>query len=117
MRELKMIRPSPVTLLPREDLFSLQLEGPVDMRTVPGIRRALLGRAKIRRIKEIRVDFSRVTALDTSGVAMLVEIWRSLAQKGGVLRLSGLSENAKRLMQMARLDEILEISDGPDREA
>jgi anti-sigma B factor antagonist len=86
------------------------------MRTVPGIRRAFLSRAKKSEIKEISVDFSRVTAMDTSGVAMLVEIWRSLAQRGGVLRLSGLSGNARRLMQMARLDEVFEISQDPGRE-
>jgi anti-sigma B factor antagonist len=111
-----MVQSPLVTHSHREDLFFLQPEGPVDMRTVPEIRRVLLGRAKRSEIKEIHVDFSRVTALDTSGVAMFVEIWRSLAQKGGVLRLSGLSENAKRLMLMARLNEVFEISDDPGRE-
>jgi anti-sigma B factor antagonist len=95
--------------------FSIQLEGPVDMKTVPEIRRMLLGTAKKREVTEIRVDFSRVTALDTAGVAMLVEIWRGLARKDGVLRLSGLSEKARRLMQLARLDQVFAIGDDLER--
>jgi len=85
------------------------------METVPEIRRMLLGTAKKGEVKEIRVDFSRVTAFDTAGVAMLVEIWRALAQRHGVLRLSGLSENARKLIQMARLDQIFEIRDDLER--
>jgi anti-anti-sigma factor len=84
------------------------------MMTVPEIRRTLLGAAKRREVKEIQVDFSRVTILDTSGVAMLVEIWRGLAQKDGLLRLNGLSKNARRLIQMARFDQVFAIGDDPE---
>jgi anti-anti-sigma factor len=86
------------------------------MRTVPGIRRTLFGHARKREIREIHLDFSRVTILDTSGVAMFVEIWRCLAQKGGVLRLSGLSSNARRLMRMARLEELFDLCEDPGME-
>ena len=97
----------------REGILSVQLEGPVDMMTVPTIRKTLLGPTRKKEIKEIHVDFSRVTVLDTSGVAMLVEVWKGLARKGGVLRLTGLSEQARRLIQLARFDHVLEIGNDP----
>ena len=106
-----MVQSSPENGSLREGIFSIQLHGPVAMATVPEIRKVLLGAAKKRAVKEIRIDFSRVSRLDTSGVAMLVETWRGLARRGGALRLSGLSENAKRLIQLARLDQIFEIRD------
>jgi anti-anti-sigma factor len=93
----------------REGVFSVELEGPVDMMTVPGIRNTLLGPAKKKEIKEIHVDFSRVTVLDTSGVAMLVEVWKGLVRRGAVLRLTGLSEQARRLIQLARLEHVFEF--------
>lgn len=102
--------------LDEENILCLRLEGAVDMRTVPGIRRALLGHVKKRGIREVRIDFSRVTHLDTSGIAMFVEIWRCLTQKGGVLRLCGLSGNAWRLMRMARLEELFELREDPGME-
>jgi anti-sigma B factor antagonist len=97
----------------QEGILSVQLEGPVDMMTVPTIRQTLLGFARRKKIKELHVDFSRVTLLDTSGVAMLVEVWKGLAREGGVLRLTGLSEQARRLMQLARLDHVFEIGNDP----
>jgi len=99
----------------RDGRLLIQLDGPLDMKTVPEIRRTLLGAAKRREVKEIQVDFSRVTILDTSGVAMLVEIWRGLARKDGLLRLNGLSESARRLVQMARLDRVFAIVDDLER--
>jgi anti-sigma B factor antagonist len=98
----------------RDGVFSVQLEGPVDMITVPELRKALLCPTKKHEIMEIHVDFSQVTALDTSGVAMLVEVWKGLARRGAVLRLTGLSEQARRLIQLARLDQVFEIGNDPD---
>jgi len=97
----------------REGIFSIQLEGPVDMETVPGIRKTLLGPTRKTEIREIHIDFSRVTVLDTSGIAMLVEVWKGLARGGRVLRLTGLSEKARMLIQLARLDRVFEIRNDP----
>ncbi len=92
-----------------DGILSVALEGPVDLGTVPYIRKRLLGPSRKKEVKAIELDLSRVTRLDSSGLAMLVEIWRGVARRSGVLRLSGLTDNARRLIQMARLDEIFEI--------
>lgn len=96
----------------REGRKLVQLDGPVDLATVPGIRKRLLGWAKKRETKEMHLDLSQVTVLDTAGVAMLVEVWRSLARRDGKLHLTGLSENARRLVQLAQLDLLFEMGDG-----
>lgn len=95
-------------------MVCIPLEGPVDLTTVPGIRNQLLGYAKKRETKELAVDMVKVTQLDTAGVAMLVELWRCLTRRGGKLRLSGLSENGKRLLHLAGLDQILKIEDAAE---
>jgi anti-sigma B factor antagonist len=95
----------------REGMVCMPLEGPVDLNTVPVMRNRLLSCAKKREIKILSVNMDRVTQLDTAGVAMLVELWRVLARRGGKLRLSGLSENARRLVHLAGLNEILKIED------
>jgi anti-sigma B factor antagonist len=87
----------------------VQLEGPVDLTTVPAIRRRLLDCAKKRDTNQMCLDLSQVTVLDTAGVAMLVEVWRSLARRDGKLCLTGLSGNARRLVQLAQLDQLFEM--------
>jgi anti-sigma B factor antagonist len=98
----------------RDGILCIELEGPVDLNTVPWIRKRLLGPSRKREVKAIDVDLSRVTRFDTSGVAMLVEISRGVSPRNGVFRLSGLTDKARRLIQLARLDEIFEIRN--DRE-
>lgn len=95
-------------------MASISLAGPVDRTTVPGIRNCLLGCAKKRETKALCVEMSQVTQLDTAGVAMLIELWKCLARRGGELRLSGLSENAKRLLHLAGVDQLLSIEDGTE---
>ena len=92
-------------------ITSITLAGPVDRTTVPGIRNRLLGCAKKRETKALSIEMSQVTQLDTAGVAMLVELWKCMARRGGELSLSGLSENAKRLLHLAGLDQVLSIKD------
>jgi anti-sigma B factor antagonist len=108
-REPMMSRSLPVNDLSGEGVFSVKLEGPVNMFTVPRIRKTLLAFTKRNEITEMHVDFSQVSALDTAGIAMLVEVWRGLVSRRAVLRLAGLSEQARRLIQLARLDQVFEV--------
>ena len=116
MTELIMAQIPPESRLVREGTLSVRLDGRVDLMTVPGIRKKLLGFAKKREIKEIRLDLSDVTLLDTSGVAMLVELWRCLSRKSGALHLTGVRGSVRRLIQMARLDQVFKIGEDPGRE-
>lgn len=95
----------------REGIISVRLEGPVDLTTVPGIRKRLLGYARKREGKEMHIDLSRVTLLDTAGLAMLVETWRCLGRRSGLLYLTGLNGNARRMVELARLDQVFRIED------
>jgi anti-anti-sigma factor len=106
-----MVQPLSENCSVGEGILSIELEGPVDLMAVPRLRKRLLATVRKNEVNEIHIDFSRVTLLDTSGVAMLVEIWRSLAGRNGVVRLTGLGENARRLIHLARLDQIFAIKD------
>lgn len=96
----------------KEDMMFVELEGPVNFATVPALRKRLLGFARTQAGKNLHVDLSRVTMVDTAGVAMLVETWRFLERRSGVLHLTGLSESARKLIQLARLDQVFRIEDG-----
>jgi anti-sigma B factor antagonist len=110
-RELMMTRSLTEHHTFRDGIYSIQLEGKVNMMTVPRIRKALLISTKRNDVVEVCVDLSRVTELDTAGVAMLVEVWRGLAGRAAALRLAGLSRQARRLIQLARLDHVFEVVD------
>ncbi len=94
-------------------VLTLQMDGPVDMTTVPQIRKTILDLLQKKRVQEVHLDLSRVTVLDTSGVAMLVEIRRALSRRRAALQLTGLSEKTRRLIQLARLEQVFDIGSDP----
>ena len=91
----------------------VNLEGPLDRDTVPKIRKNLLGmvRRKKKKIKELIVDFSRVPEMDTAGVALLVELLRTLSNQQSNLRLTHLNEKNKKVIHLTRLAEVFEVEE------
>ncbi len=90
---------------------SLDLEGDLDRRTVPRRRGKLLSVARKKTAKRLTLNFSRVSTIDTAGVALLVEIKRAIADRRGELRLAHLNERARRVIRLARLDQFFGLED------
>lgn len=89
------------------------LEGVLDRETVPDIRRKLLRIARREDLSRLVVDFSQVGRLDTAGVAVMVEVLRAVSQKESTLSVDGLSEEAKRLFRLARLEDTFRVGGEP----
>lgn len=92
------------------DRLTVELEGPFTIETVPVIRREILKQARKRGIRSIDIDFSGVSSVDTAGIAVLVELLRVLSRRQVELRLSGLSDNTRRMLHLARLEQTFELN-------
>ncbi len=86
-------------------------EGRLDKETVPEARRRILKALRRNPAGSLDVDLSRLERMDTAGVALLVELHRNALRKGGRLRLRRLNEGARRMIQLARLDHVLEAAE------
>lgn len=56
--------------------------------------------------KKVVVDLEKVTYIDSSGLATLVEILKRTKSQGGSLGLSGLSDKVKSLFEITKLDKL-----------
>ena len=92
------------------DKVSIQLEGLLDRQSVPRIRKNLLRTAKKSGVGSMEVDLSRVTGLDTAGIALMVELFRTLSSRDGKLRLTGLNDQAIKMIRLARLDALFQVN-------
>lgn len=90
----------------------MALDGPLDFNTVPELRKRLLKALKKVPSPAVELDFTRVTKVDTSGIAMLIELNRIAASKGGKVSLTGMNDQVRRMMRLARLDQIFPL-EGP----
>jgi len=62
--------------------------------------------------KEVRVNLSNVSFIDSAGIATLVEGLQWSRGDGRRFVLSGLSENVRDIFELAKLDTVFEIEDG-----
>ena len=85
------------------------LEGDVDLQSSPDARKVLL--ECVARKKPVLVDLSGVGYIDSSGVASLVESLQTARKGGSTLVLVSVSDGARRVLELARLDKVFTIYD------
>ena len=84
------------------------LEGEIDLHVSPGIA-ASLKPMIAERPKQLVVDLSRVSYIDSSGLAVLIEAMQNVAAYGGKFALAGLQEGVRPIFEIARLDQVFRI--------
>ena len=90
----------------------LPLEGEIDLHVSPQIGTAL-GNLIADKPSQLVVDLSKVSYIDSSGLAVLIEAMQNVGSYGGKFALCGLQEAVRPIFEIARLDQIFRIF--PDR--
>ena len=86
----------------------LPLEGEIDLHVSPGIA-ASLNAMLNQKPKQVVVDLSQVSYIDSSGLAVLIEAMQNVAGYGGKFALTGLQEGVRPIFEIARLDQVFRI--------
>jgi anti-sigma B factor antagonist len=81
----------------------VRLSGRITIDSSPGVRLLLLQRLESPSCQTLTVDFCEVAYVDTSGLAMLVEILRGARARGKTFQLSGLRERPRFLLEATGL--------------
>jgi anti-sigma B factor antagonist len=85
------------------------VEGEIDINTSPNVKKSfdkLIGA----KTPKIIVNLSRVTYVDSSGLATLVEILKNMRSYGGKLKLSNMSSKVKSLFEITKLEKLFDIA-------
>src|SRR3712207_2280638 len=86
----------------------LPLEGEIDLHVSPRIA-ASLNQMITSKPKQLVVDLSQVSYIDSSGLAVLIEAMQNVAAYGGKFALAGLQEGVRPIFEIARLDQVFQI--------
>ena len=85
----------------------VRLEGEVDLETSPAVRSLLLEQVQTGR--PVLVDMARISYIDSSGIASLVEAFQLARKQGSEFGLVQVSAAALRVLQLARLETVFTI--------
>ena len=96
-----------------EDKLVVKLAGDVDLEHCVNVRALLLD--AVARGKDLLVDLSEVTYLDSSGIANLIETLQAAGRNGTAFKLFSASPQIWRVLELARLDKVFTIL--PDLDA
>jgi anti-sigma B factor antagonist len=95
--------------MPREDLPNvLPLQGEIDLHVSPNIA-ASLNTMIEKKPSPVIVDLARVSYIDSSGLAVLIEAMQKVQQYGGKFALAGLQEPVRLVFEIARLDQVFQV--------
>ena len=83
------------------------LEGEIDLEQAAAVRRALLD--SLKKGRNVLVDLSKVTYIDSSGIASLVEGLQVARKQKTDLALVAVTQRVRRVLELARLDKVFSI--------
>jgi anti-sigma B factor antagonist len=98
----------PVKVENKSGLTVCCVDGEIDINTSPSIKKSF-DRLIAAKTPKIVVNLSRVTYVDSSGLATLVEILKNMKSYGGRLRLTNLSSKVKSLFEITKLEKLFDI--------
>ena len=100
---------SPVAPVLRQDRpHVLPLEGDIDLHVSPVVTEALDAMIK-KKPERIVIDLSRVTYIDSAGIAVLILAMQEVEAYGGKFFLSGLQETLRSIFETSRLERVFRI--------
>jgi anti-sigma B factor antagonist len=82
--------------------------GELDINTAPDIKKSF-DRLIAKKEPKIVVNFSKVTYVDSSGLATLVEVLKGMRSYGGKMKLSDMSPKIKSLFEITKLEKLFDI--------
>jgi anti-sigma B factor antagonist len=86
----------------------LPLEGEIDLHVSPRVS-ASLGAMIEQKPPRLVVDMTKVSYIDSSGLAVLIEGMQNVEAYGGKFILAGIQENVMPIFEIARLDQVFII--------
>jgi stage II sporulation protein AA (anti-sigma F factor antagonist) len=98
------------------EVLLCRLCGEIDHHTTLPIRLDIDDRIENCRPQTVILDFSDVTFMDSSGIGLVMGRYKLLNEFGGVLEITGLSNNSYKVMRLAGLDRIANIKKGDKKQ-
>ena len=92
----------------KKDMTVCHIDGEIDINSSPSIKKSF-DKLISQKIPRIVINLSKVTYVDSSGLATLVEMLKNMKSYGGRMRLACMSPKIKSLFEITKLEKLFEI--------
>jgi anti-sigma B factor antagonist len=108
------VRGLEITTTHRGSMVVLTITGSIDVYTASAVGETIQSLIADG-AREIALDLSSVTRLDSSGLGTLVGNARSIGSSGGAIILAGMNPRVRRVLEVTNLAQYFRIADEVDR--
>lgn len=86
----------------------LQIEGALDAVTAPDLR-SVVDQLVDENRKLVTLDLGALRLIDSSGVGVIVSLFKRMRAQGGEVRISGLRDQPRAIFRLLRLDRVFPV--------
>ena len=97
-----------VRIDPKQGLTVCHIDGEIDINSSPIIKKSF-DKLISQKTPKIVINLSKVTYVDSSGLATLVELLKNMRSYNGRMRLACMSPKIKSLFEITKLEKLFEI--------
>lgn len=96
-----------VSCLEEGQVLTARITGEVDHHAAKGLMEELSRRIDTSLPKELKLDLSGVTFMDSSGIAVVLRSWKRMSQLGGATALCAVPPQSAKVLRAAGIDKII----------
>ncbi len=89
-----------------DNILTARLSGEIDHHKAPYIRQKIDSQAEYYRPKELHLDFSSVTFMDSSGIGLIMGRYRQISLLGGVLKVVNVPKGLLKIISLSGIDKL-----------
>lgn len=93
----------------RGDAVITDVQGEIDLHNSPELRTALIVMLENSKAKKLVLNLGRVPYMDSSAIAVMVELLQKMRRTGGRVVLTSLQPRVRGLLEIARLDTLFNL--------
>ncbi|MBL7069440.1 MAG: STAS domain-containing protein [Candidatus Omnitrophica bacterium] len=97
-----------VVVSEKDGIFICRVEGEIDINTAVQLKKAFDKLIREKRDK-IVISMEKVSYIDSSGLATLVELLKNFRKYGARMKLAGLTAKVKSLFEITKLEKLFDI--------
>jgi anti-sigma B factor antagonist len=87
---------------------TLEIEGTLDAVTAPDLR-AMVDQLVNERRKSVTLELSSLRLIDSSGVGVIVALFKRIRAHGGQVKIVGLRDQPRAIFRLLRLDRVFPV--------
>lgn len=89
-----------------DDILTAKIYGEIDHHRAPAIRQKIDGQTESLRPKELHLDFSGVSFMDSSGIGLIMGRYRNVSLIGGKLKVINVPKGLSKIISLSGIDSL-----------